>query len=147
MFLGVDSLTLETAMASRHGCWVAVFAAATSSGPAARWWICQQWARHGHDQVRDAVGLLVSELTTNAILHTTSTHFLVRVDCTDDGVAVAVHDDCPTAPQIRQVDTWEDGGRGLPLVAALSDAWGVCTATSGKWVWFTLQHVLSTGGA
>ncbi|WP_052744596.1 ATP-binding protein [Streptomyces odonnellii] len=39
-----------------------------------------------------------------------------------------------------------EGGRGLLMVAALSDRWGVARHVIGKSVWFEL-HLASAGGA
>ena len=54
----------------------------------------------------------------------------LRVAVTDLGDSVLV------VERDRQLG---DGGRGLPLVDALSASWGVTHLVLGKTVWFTLQ--------
>ncbi len=83
----------------------------------------------------DAVLLIVSELVTNALVHTQGP---VRVDLTHaaDRIRVAVSDSSPRAPAKPVVVDWEaTGGRGLFLVEALSAAWGSVPVGGGKQVW------------
>jgi anti-sigma regulatory factor (Ser/Thr protein kinase) len=83
----------------------------------------------------DAVLLVVSELVTNALVHTTGA---VRLDLTQAGdrVRVAVTDSSPRAPAKPVVVDWEaTGGRGLFLVEAMSAAWGSVPVGGGKQVW------------
>ena len=82
--------------------------------------------------------LLTSELVANAVVHAHSAAIVVlsrsestfRVAVTDLGNSVL------TVERHRQIG---DGGRGLPLVDALSLSWGVTPLALGKTVWFTLQ--------
>ena len=87
----------------------------------------------------DTVLLLSSELVTNAILHA---HTPVELGvCVDGGRAlVCVADRMPGSEPLTPRDHSGDrpGGRGLALVADLSDDWGTTTVTGGKTVWFTL---------
>ena len=54
-------------------------------------------------------------------------------------VLCAVADPSTQAPVLRQPDWLDETGRGLQLVASLSDAWGYCAAPGqpGKVVWAT----------
>ena len=79
--------------------------------------------------------LLVSEIVTNAVVHTASRRFVVQLDVASC-VVVAVHDSDPTRQRPRQARLWDGGGRGLALVEELSDAWGTRGVEDGKWVWF-----------
>ncbi|MDA8062797.1 MAG: ATP-binding protein [Actinomycetota bacterium] len=86
------------------------------------------------------VALLVSELATNAVLHA-RTRFAVEVLVEDDGdhLRVGVTDLDARLPILGGLDPDASGGRGIALVRALADAWGVhCRAGSGKTVWFEL---------
>ena len=87
----------------------------------------------------DTLLLLASELVTNAILHA---HTPVELGvCVDDGRAlVCVADRMPDSGPLTPRDHSRDrpGGRGLALVADLSDEWGTTTFTGGKTVWFTM---------
>lgn len=83
----------------------------------------------------DAVLLVVSELVTNALVHTQGA---VRLDLTHgaDRVRVAVSDSSPRAPAKPVIVDWEaTGGRGLLLVEATSAAWGSVPVGGGKQVW------------
>jgi anti-sigma regulatory factor (Ser/Thr protein kinase) len=85
--------------------------------------------------------LCVSELATNALLHGVppGRHFLLLL-CYDGRVLrVEVHDSGPGTPRIADVAEGE-GGRGLLLVAALSDTWGVRERDPGKVVWCEFAH-------
>ncbi len=70
----------------------------------------------------------MSELATNAVVHGTvpGRGFLVRLDSeNDDAVRLEVHDSRRRHPFVREPAATDLSGRGLMLVAALSDGWGV----------------------
>ena len=115
---------------------LAVFPAVPSSVPLARRWTREQLTRKGVDDVTaHEAALLVSELATNAVLHTRSARFTVCLDQADD-IEIAVLDhDAGSVPRRRPADGADQGGQGLVLVQALSDAWGIAPAGEGKWVW------------
>ncbi|HEY6797608.1 MAG TPA: hypothetical protein VI248_23280, partial [Kineosporiaceae bacterium] len=73
---------------------LAVFPAVPSSVPTARRWACQQLILRGvDDSTAQAAALLVSELATNAVLHTRSARFTVCLDAADDiEIGVLDHD-------------------------------------------------------
>lgn len=93
--------------------------------------------RHwGEPGAADVAELLASELVTNALIHTEH-GAVVTATMTPSTLRVEVRDfatDLP-APYSPAAD---DGthGRGLVLVQALADAWGVLTHGVGKIVWF-----------
>nr|WP_239144793.1 ATP-binding protein [Streptomyces sp. SID14515] len=95
--------------------------------------------RSGQEQT-DAAELLVSELVTNALIHTRN-GAVVTATATPARLRVEVQDfaseDLP-APYVPNAD---DGthGRGLILVRSLADAWGVEAQALGKVVWFELH--------
>ncbi len=92
------------------------------------------------ESVADAIALMVSELSANAVRHT-ATDFTVTLDRTDTGVRISVSDSGPGRPVVRTPDPTEPSGRGLQIVAALADEWGIVPSPSGpgKTVWFTLE--------
>jgi anti-sigma regulatory factor (Ser/Thr protein kinase) len=86
----------------------------------------------------DAVLLIVSELVTNALVHTEGP---VRLDLTLVGnrMRIAVADTSPRSPVKPTSIGWEaTGGRGLLLVEAMSAAWGTVPVSGGKQVWSEL---------
>ncbi|MEU0009955.1 ATP-binding protein [Streptomyces halstedii] len=90
----------------------------------------------------DDVRLCISELATNALVHgTVSDHgFLVRLDAEDDVVRLEVHDSRREQPKSREAADTDLSGRGLVLVAALADDWGVQDrAPLGKIVWSSFK--------
>ncbi|BEP12823.1 SpoIIE family protein phosphatase [Acidothermaceae bacterium B102] len=84
--------------------------------------------------VTDNVALVVSELVTNAVLHTGSSPTL-RLRTSTGAVYVEVTDDDSRQPRMRDPEDDEDSGRGLHLIEALSRRWNVRTTASGKVVW------------
>ncbi|MER7482719.1 SpoIIE family protein phosphatase [Streptomyces sp. NPDC126510] len=86
----------------------------------------------------DAVLLVVSELVTNALVHTDGK---VRMDLTVIGsrLRVAVADASPRSPVRPTSIGWEaTGGRGILLVEALAATWGTLPVSGGKQVWAEL---------
>ncbi|MFJ7073895.1 SpoIIE family protein phosphatase [Streptomyces sp. NPDC098781] len=84
---------------------------------------------------RDTVLLVVSELVTNALVHTDGR---VRLDLTlvNQRMRVAVADASPRTPVRPTRVSWEaTGGRGILLVEAVSTAWGSVPISGGKQVW------------
>jgi hypothetical protein len=93
-------------------------------------------------QVRAIAALLVSELATNAVVHATSSFDVTIVFPTPSGrVRIEVTDADETRPTRLQPPPNVPHGRGLLLVASLSDDWGVDEAIDrpGKSVWFELS--------
>jgi anti-sigma regulatory factor (Ser/Thr protein kinase) len=77
--------------------------------------------------------LVVSELTTNALIHAGSPATIVALF--DDGrLRVEVHDEERAEPYLRDQPGCS-GGWGLRVVAAVADGWGSVPTPSGKLVW------------
>lgn len=86
----------------------------------------------------DDVVLCVSEMATNALLHGVppGRGYRVMVWLDHDGLLrVEVHDSGGGAPRVARVDDDAESGRGLVLVDALADKWGVGERNPGKVVW------------
>lgn len=89
----------------------------------------------GVTEEHDAILLIVSELVTNALVHTDGQ---VRFDLTliNDRLRIAVADASPRTPIKPTSIGWEaTGGRGILLVEALSATWGTVPVSGGKQVW------------
>ncbi|MEU1514799.1 ATP-binding protein [Streptomyces sp. NPDC005811] len=111
------------------------------SVPAARLFATETlagWGLAGTERADDVL-LCVSELVTNALLHGVppGRQFLLFLRYDGRVIRVEVHDSGAGVPHvIEDGDEDEDeGGRGLLLVSALSDQWGVRERELGKAVW------------
>jgi anti-sigma regulatory factor (Ser/Thr protein kinase) len=108
---------------------------------ALRAWLAHDDLRH----VEAEVLLVASELVANAVVHAhTALQLSYRAE--DGSVQVGVRDadrsdlhldlsPKPGAPVGRNPRTLVCGGRGLVIVDALADEWGVTETEDGKWVW------------
>ena len=84
----------------------------------------------------DTAMLLVSEVTTNAVLHA-RTPVTVQVQVTAGVVRVEVTDGSAAVPRIHGYGPTAATGRGLRLVDQLARSWGVRDKPDGgKVVWF-----------
>ncbi|MEV0599783.1 ATP-binding protein [Streptomyces sp. NPDC050315] len=99
----------------------------------------------GLGQLADAAELAVTELLVNVYRHVPDRRCTVAVRRHEDGMVIAVHDRHPVLPEARDTGPWEESGRGLALVAAATDKWGVAPddegpqRTTGKTVWCELR--------
>ncbi|MGY0069509.1 SpoIIE family protein phosphatase [Streptomyces sp. QTS137] len=95
-------------------------------------------SRWGMEDLSDSVELLVSEVVTNAVRYASRpvTLRLLRTDV----LRCEVGDDVPQLPRLRQARATDEGGRGLYLVNRLARRWGATRLSTGKVVWFELNH-------
>ncbi len=91
----------------------------------------------GFGAVHDELGLLVSELVTNAVRHAESDGTIDLIEL-DSGVHVEVTDRSTAVPAMGRGCPDDTSGRGLGLVDQLATAWGVVRRYEGKAVWFEL---------
>ncbi|NUS86861.1 MAG: SpoIIE family protein phosphatase [Streptomyces sp.] len=77
--------------------------------------------------------LVVSELVTNAMRHATAPIQLRLIY--DHTLICEVSDGSNTAPHLRRARVFDEGGRGLLLVAQLSLRWGSRHSATGKTIW------------
>ncbi|MER5640720.1 SpoIIE family protein phosphatase [Kitasatospora sp. NPDC002227] len=98
--------------------------------------------RWGVPELVDTAELLASEMVTNAIRHTDQdamfTARLYREPSAGTRLRVEVEDESDLWPTRRTPGEQASSGRGLMLVEALADAWGVEPRGSGKRMWFEL---------
>lgn len=92
-----------------------------------------------HPEATDVAELLLSELVTNALIHTRH-GAVVTVTAAPARVRVEVRDFVAERHPEPYVPNADDGthGRGLVLVDSLADSWGVTAQALGKVVWFEL---------
>jgi anti-sigma regulatory factor (Ser/Thr protein kinase) len=92
----------------------------------------------------DDIAIVVSELVTNALQHarpaSRSTHagWPIQLGLIHPGhrVICAVADASKAVPAPREPDFLDETGRGLHIIAALSDQWGYTTSIdTGKVIW------------
>lgn len=122
------------------------FAADPRAAGAARTLVVDSLTAWQLPELVDTAELLTSELVTNALLHA-RTPLAVSLAVAHGWLEVSVADRDPHPPRGRHqapVDAMGvapellPGGRGLLLVDALADEWGVEQRSTGKQVWFTL---------
>ncbi|MGZ4722274.1 SpoIIE family protein phosphatase [Oryzihumus sp.] len=115
------------------------FAAEARSVVEARRFAREQLEQWGATDVLDSVSLVVSELVTNAVVHTgTPARVALQLQGSDLRVEVEDHHPGRAVPLVpeRPVDRAEHG-RGLLITASLSSAWGVEYSPTTKRVWAT----------
>lgn len=93
-----------------------------------------QLAEWGLDELRFSTELLVSELVTNAVRYAGSGPLTLRL-IRDRGLVCEVSDPSNTQPRLRRARSTDEGGRGLFLVAQLSERWGCRYRARGKTIW------------
>jgi anti-sigma regulatory factor (Ser/Thr protein kinase) len=82
--------------------------------------------------------LMVSELVTNAVIHG-RTSATIEVHRPPGTLRVAVRDDNPELPPLGDRPSLAaESGRGLMIVSALANRWGVEGVNGGKAIWFEL---------
>ncbi len=88
----------------------------------------------------------MSELVTNAIVHTASTLIVCELHDDTEKVRIAVSDEgcAPGEPRPSPQRPEEEHGRGLLLVAAVSSAWGAQETGPGLLVWADLPRAAGT---
>jgi serine phosphatase RsbU (regulator of sigma subunit) len=88
--------------------------------------------------------LLVSELVTNAIRYSAGPcRLMLRRGTT--AIYAEVSDGDTRVPRLLHPSAYDEGGRGLQLVAELASSWGARSAPTGKTVWFRLD-ISDVGG-
>ncbi|MYS95005.1 MULTISPECIES: SpoIIE family protein phosphatase [Streptomyces] len=93
----------------------------------------RRMADWGLDEAAFAVELILSELITNAIRHGAGP---IRVRLLHGRTLICeVSDVSNTAPHLRRAASTDEGGRGLFLVAQLSQSWGTRYLPEGKVIW------------
>ncbi|MEW2808268.1 SpoIIE family protein phosphatase [Streptomyces massasporeus] len=95
--------------------------------------VVEQLGRWGLSDAVFVTELVVSELVTNAIRHAEPPVQLRLIH--DSTLICEVSDGGNTAPHLRRARTYDEGGRGLLLVAQLTERWGTRQSAAGKTIW------------
>lgn len=112
----------------------------------------RRWARsrlagsgiEADEPLAETLVLLISELVTNAVVHTGCPAVLrmlllgngdVAEESSPDTVRVEVADSSARPPRPRHAEGDETNGRGLELVDGLADRWGWQPEGAGKSIW------------
>ena len=111
------------------------FAGEATAVSAARHYVREQLSAQDADIV-DAAELMISELASNCVRHA-RTDFEVAIRSLEP-IRIEVRDHGGGEPQVLSPGPEQPSGRGLAIVAAMSDQWGVIPASKGKTVWFAL---------
>ncbi|MEW2393729.1 ATP-binding protein [Streptomyces venezuelae] len=96
----------------------------------------EQW---GALSVLDEAGLVATELATNVIKHVgEGAPATLVLEPRGDRLRVEVHDGSRAVPTLSAVCGEAECGRGLHLLASLSEEWGTLVTAAGKAVWCEL---------
>ncbi|MFF6994572.1 ATP-binding protein [Streptomyces sp. NPDC008313] len=117
--------------------------------PVARALVRTALAEREHVADSDTAELLTAELVANAVEHTAGQGPIeLVVELLPTGCRVEVHDPDPAPPgdltvpgPLGEPDPWQEHGRGLLLIRALSSSCGHRPTGAGKAVWFRLPVV------
>jgi len=113
--------------------------ALTSAVPTARTWARMLWSCWGLTRLSDDASIVLTELTTNAILHARGEAVDIWLRADRRSLAIFVGDSCPDMPV--RADALSDDelfGRGLVIVESLARHWGSYRVPTGKIVWAVL---------
>jgi anti-sigma regulatory factor (Ser/Thr protein kinase) len=91
----------------------------------------------------EAAELLTSELASNCVRHANS-DFEVAIRSRNP-LRIEVRDHGGGEPEVLSPTPEEPTGRGLLIVNAMSDRWGVIPSAKGKTVWFALGEAAGAG--
>ncbi|MEU0859078.1 SpoIIE family protein phosphatase [Streptomyces sp. SID4946] len=93
----------------------------------------EQLAAWGLEETAFVTELVVSELVTNAIRYGEPPIQLRLIR--DRALICEVSDASSTSPHLRRAHAYDEGGRGLLLVAQLTQRWGSRQTAAGKTIW------------
>ncbi|MFR9793088.1 SpoIIE family protein phosphatase [Streptomyces sp. MB22_4] len=93
----------------------------------------RQLAAWGLEETAFVTELVVSELVTNAIRYGEPPIQLRLIR--DRALICEVSDGSSTSPHLRRAQVYDEGGRGLLLVAQLTQRWGSRQTAAGKTIW------------
>jgi anti-sigma regulatory factor (Ser/Thr protein kinase) len=95
-------------------------------------------------EMEGTLELLTSELVTNAVLHA-RTPLLLGVAQSGARIIVCVGDRNLLRPEQQPYSEDRSDGRGIVILQALAERWGITTQPGGKVVWFTMRQPTPCG--
>ena len=107
---------------------------------AVRAFVAETLTTWGAQHLVNGAVVVVTELVSNAIRHASSP-FRFTISQRGDAVRFSVHDAGPGVPSPRTASADSPDGRGVALIAALSQDWGTDVVRDGKVVWAELGPV------
>lgn len=145
-----DVTMLALSRTSRHALHTATeqLPADASASPLARRFVTSRLAEWGvDDEVVETAQLCVSELVTNAVIHSgTPSKVTVRLD--EERLLVSVQDG-GSQGAVRQISDDDEpmisSGRGLTIVDVLATTWSAERSPEGTTVWFELDVTARAG--
>ncbi|WP_328945848.1 ATP-binding protein [Streptomyces sp. NBC_00250] len=125
-----------------------------ASVPTARRYVADVLTGWGLDdaaEIADAIRLIVSELATNAVLHTLGQSPTFTVDVRlerEERLRIGVTDSHPRRPRRLPAAVQQDNGRGMVIIRVLAAEAGgrlsvAPTDDGGKTVWITLPWTVA----
>ncbi|MEU5108903.1 ATP-binding protein [Streptomyces sp. NPDC021354] len=129
--------------------WHFPFLAEPGEVPALRRSMRMHLTRWGLPDLIDAALICISELVTNVIVHVgAGTPTTMAVSINGTYLRIEIHDpDRRALPTLLGATTTSESGRGLALVTALSDRWGVMPTEAGKTTWCEIATELHRADA
>ncbi|MFJ9668179.1 ATP-binding protein [Streptomyces sp. NPDC101219] len=117
------------------------FPRARRSVPAARGFALETLTDWGYRDRHDDVLICVSELATNALLHGVPPGRQFSLTLVGDGplLRIEVRDSGSGLPEVAEAAADACRGRGLSIVTAVADGFGVTVHEPGKTVWTVLE--------
>ncbi|MFI5797450.1 ATP-binding protein [Streptomyces sp. NPDC051677] len=144
----MNGLALHERPADSAASWRIALPHSAAAVPVARALVRTALAELKHGADSDTAELLTAELVANAVEHTAGDAPIeLVVELQPTGCQVEVHDPDPvppgdlTRPSGEEPDPWQEHGRGLLLIRALSSSCGHRPTDQGKAVWFRLTAV------
>ncbi len=97
---------------------------------------CDRLVAWGLEETAFVTELVISELVTNAIRYASGPIRLRLIK--DEALICQVSDGSSTSPHLRRARVFDEGGRGLFMVAELTRRWGTRYTRTGKTIWAEL---------
>lgn len=139
--------TLDSAVERARRAWKLPFSAEAEEVAALRRILRLHLELWDLQELTDAAQLCVSELVANVIKHVgpgTPTTLAVSINGTR--LRIEVHDpDCRALPVLTEAGDEAEGGRGMALVNAIAERWGVDLTADRKSTWCELSPSPTAG--